>query len=72
MGQMTHRLNDMIHQVYTMEIEKKASELRALQAMINPHFLYNSLSNIKWKALRSGNDDISEITGLLANSTAPA
>ena len=66
MGQMTHRLNDMIHQVYTMEIEKKASELRALQAMINPHFLYNSLSNIKWKALRSGNDDISEITGLLA------
>ena len=66
MGQMTHRLNDMIHQVYTMEIEKKASELRALQAMINPHFLYNSLSNIKWKALRSGNDDISE------NSTAPA
>ena len=66
MGQMTHRLNDMIHQVYTLEIEKKASELRALQAMINPHFLYNSLSNIKWKALRSGNDDISEITGLLA------
>lgn len=66
MGQMAERLNTTIRQVYQMEIEKKASELRALQAMINPHFLYNCLSNIKWKAIRAGNDDIDEITGLLA------
>lgn len=66
MGQMASRLDTMIHQVYQMEVEKKASELRALQAMINPHFLYNSLSNIKWKAIQSDNEEISEITGLLA------
>lgn len=66
MGHMAERLNTTIHQVYQMEIAQKASELRALQAMINPHFLYNCLSNIKWKAIRSGNDDIDEITGLLA------
>lgn len=63
---MTQQLNEMINKVYKMEIEKKAIELRALQAMINPHFLYNSLSAIKWKAIKEGNDGISDITGLLA------
>lgn len=65
-GNMTRDLNNRINEVYKMEIEKKASELKALQAMINPHFLYNSLSSIKWKAIKSGNEEISEITGLLA------
>lgn len=34
--------------------------------MINPHFLYNTLSSIKWKALKKGEEEISDITGLLA------
>lgn len=66
LGDMTNRLNEMITQVYKIRLEKNAAELKALQAMINPHFLYNSLSNIKWRALKKGDDDISEITGLLA------
>ncbi|HAT4283369.1 TPA: HAMP domain-containing protein [Clostridium perfringens] len=65
-GRMTRDLNDMINKVYKIELEKKATELKALQAMINPHFLYNSLSTIKWKAIREGNDDISDITVYLA------
>ena len=36
--------------------------MRALQAQINPHFLYNSLSLINWKALEAGAQDISQIT----------
>lgn len=66
LGRMTERLNEMINEVYKIEIEKKASELKALQAQINPHFLYNCLSTIKWKALRKGDDDISGISGLIA------
>lgn len=66
LGQMTERLNATINQVYIIEIEKKATELKALQAMINPHFLYNCLSAIKWKALRKGDEEISDITGLIA------
>ena len=66
LGKMTEQLDAMINEVYKIEIEKKESELKALQAQINPHFLYNCLSSIKWKALRKGDDDISEITGLLA------
>lgn len=66
LGRMTERLNETINQVYKIEIEKKATELKALQAMINPHFLYNTLSSIKWKALKKGEEEISGITGLLA------
>lgn len=66
LGRMTERLNETINQVYKIEIEKKATELNALQAMINPHFLYNTLSSVKWKALKKGEDEISDITGLLA------
>lgn len=63
---MCDRLNEMIERVYKAELEKKVMELKALQAMINPHFLYNCLSSIKWKAMMGGNDEISEITGVLA------
>lgn len=66
LGKMTERLNATINQVYKIEIEKKEAELQALQAMINPHFLYNCLSSIKWKAIRKGDDEISRITGLIA------
>lgn len=65
-GKMSRRLNDLINRVYRVELEKRAAELKALQAMINPHFLYNCLSSIKWKALESGADDIGEIAGLVA------
>lgn len=63
---MTRRLNQMIDEIYKMQVEKKAVELKALQAQINPHFLYNVLSSIKWKALRNGDDSISDIAGLTA------
>lgn len=65
-GKMTQQLNQMIYRVYKIELEKKISELAALQAQINPHFLYNCLSNIKWKALQKGDDDIADISGLIA------
>lgn len=65
-GKMTVKLNELINHVYKVELEKKASELIALQAQINPHFLYNCLSSIKWKAIKKGDEEISEIAGLIA------
>ena len=65
-GSMTKRLNHLINEIYKMQLEKKAVELKALQAQINPHFLYNALSSINWKAIRQGNDDISHLTSTLA------
>lgn len=63
---MSNKINEMIGEVYQMGLEKRATELKALQAMINPHFLYNCLSSIKWKAIRSRHDEIADITGHLA------
>lgn len=65
-GVMSHKINEMMNEMYRMGLEKRATELKALQAMINPHFLYNCLSSIKWKAIRADQDAIADITGLLA------
>lgn len=63
---MQKKMNEMMEETYKLGMEKRKIELTALQAKINPHFLYNCLSSIKWKALRKGEDEIAEITGLLA------
>lgn len=64
--EMALRLNETINTVYKLKLEKSATELKALQAMINPHFLYNILSSITWKAIRQGNKEIQETTVNLA------
>lgn len=66
LSDMSVRLNEMIRQNYELGKKQRAAELKALQAMINPHFLYNCLSSIKWKAIRAEQEEISDITGLLA------
>lgn len=63
---MSRRIRDMMEEMYQLGLEKRAEELKALQAMINPHFLYNCLSSIKWKAIRAEQDEIADITGLIA------
>lgn len=64
---MLLQLNTLIKEVYEGRIKEKEYEMRALQAQINPHFLYNTLSLINWKAIEADAEDISKIT--LALST---
>lgn len=65
-GKMVRRLSELKIIVYNEKIARRDLEIKALQAQINPHFLYNSLSIINWKALEAGADEVSGITLKLA------
>ncbi|RAP75032.1 cache domain-containing sensor histidine kinase [Paenibacillus montanisoli] len=60
-GSMLIRLNGLIDELFRNKIVQKEAEFKALQWQMNPHFLYNTLSFINWKALRSDAPDISKV-----------
>lgn len=47
---MVQRLNNLINTVYRIELAQKEAQFHALQAQINPHFLFNTMQLINWKA----------------------
>lgn len=64
---MMIRINDLISEVYKSGLREKDSELKALQAQINPHFLYNTLDSVNWMALGAGLDDITIMISSLSS-----
>ena len=49
-NEMTAKLNNLINTVYKIRLAEKEAQLRNLLAKINPHFLFNTLQMISWKA----------------------
>ena len=64
--QMVDNIKELIEEKYAAELNKKNAELRALQAQINPHFLYNTLDMICWMAMKYGADDVVAMVNTLA------
>lgn len=65
-NKMCDELRYYIDRVYVSEIKQKNSQLSALQAQINPHFLYNTLEAIRMRAVSSGNMDIGDMILILS------
>lgn len=58
---MTNRVNDLIEEVRLAVAQQKNAEIRALEAQINPHFLYNTLDSINWIAIEKEEYEISKM-----------
>jgi len=68
MGQLMHAFNYMadeidtlIHRVYEVRLARQEAEIAALEAQINPHFLYNALDAIQWMLIGKAEHEIAEV-----------
>lgn len=59
---MCAELHNLIEKNYVNELLRKEAQLKELRAQINPHFLYNTLETINWRAKAIHEDKISAMT----------
>lgn len=63
---MVGRIDHLINEVYAQRLSSAEMKYKILQNQINPHFLYNALDTINWKAQEGGKEDISAIARSLS------
>lgn len=70
-NKMSRSIEELVKQIQDVEEEKRLMEKEALQAQINPHFLFNTLSNIKYMAMIVKANTIVECITAFGNFLVP-
>ena len=65
-GHLTARVLELMEEIRREETELRMTELKALQAQINPHFLYNTLDSVQWMCERGKTEDAARMVRALA------
>ncbi|MDF1618781.1 sensor histidine kinase, partial [Petrocella sp. FN5] len=65
-NKMIDQIQYLFNEVYEKQLLVQESELKALHAQINPHFIFNVLESITWEARISENDKIEHMITALA------
>ncbi|WP_458121180.1 histidine kinase [Paenibacillus sp. Z6-24] len=66
-NQLVKETNHLIQMVYEKEITRSRSELKALQAQINPHFLFNALDALRWSLEDRDQEELAEQVVAMSN-----
>ncbi|MFC5405290.1 cache domain-containing sensor histidine kinase [Cohnella soli] len=66
-NKLSERIEALTDQVKKTEATKTEADMQALQAQINPHFLYNTLSSIHWMALMNEDRQTADMVGNLSD-----
>lgn len=64
---MVIKIQELIDKNYINEILTKEAQIKALENQINPHFLYNTLESINWRAKAINEKDISAMVEALGH-----
>lgn len=66
-NRMVNRMDELIERITLASVSEKNAELAALQAQVNPHFLYNTLDMIYWMLDERGNDKLGRVVLALSH-----
>lgn len=70
-NRMSRSINDMVIRIQDIEEEKRILEKEALQGQLNPHFLFNTLSNMRFMAKLGKTGELEECFGALGRMLLP-
>jgi len=65
-NQMLDRLNSYMNKVIEKQQQLRTTEIKMLQAQVNPHFIYNTLDVIKWSAKMGQKSEVVSVVTNLA------